>query len=117
MTLGSSSMAEMRSDKRSKQRRESGDLWAADATIDSNCATNTPNLDNGTFSLTNCFAMAAPIPVPVPDSLEGLSSKFEWTRFATFLQFFGPSRKKRRRTMQKFAAVWLFGGSSEALFK
>lgn len=57
VTLDSSSMAEMRSERRSKQRRGSGDLCAAEATIDSNCATNTPNLESGTSSLTNFFAI------------------------------------------------------------
>lgn len=47
MTLVSSSMAEMRSDKRSKQRSGSGDLWANEETMDSSCATSTPNRDSG----------------------------------------------------------------------
>lgn len=47
MTLVSSSMAEMRSERRSKQRSGSGDLWANEETIDSSCATSTPNRDSG----------------------------------------------------------------------
>lgn len=58
VTLGSSSMAEMRSERRSKQRRASGGCWAAEATMDSNCATSTPNRERGTFSLTYFFAIS-----------------------------------------------------------
>lgn len=47
MTLVSSSMAEMRSERRSKQRSGSGDLWVAEATMDSSCATSTPKRDSG----------------------------------------------------------------------
>lgn len=56
-TFGSSSMAEMRSESRSKQSRASGGCCAAETTIDSSCATRTPNLERGTLSLTYFFAM------------------------------------------------------------
>ncbi|KAM1242507.1 hypothetical protein ACFX2G_034851 [Malus domestica] len=42
-SLGSSLMAEMRSDRRSNHRSGSGGLWDAEATMDSNCATSTLN--------------------------------------------------------------------------
>ena len=58
VTLGSSPMAEMRSERRSKQRRASGGCWAAEATMDSNCATSTLNRERGTFSLTYFFAIS-----------------------------------------------------------
>uniref|UniRef100_A0A2P2MKT7 Uncharacterized protein MANES_02G067500 n=1 Tax=Rhizophora mucronata TaxID=61149 RepID=A0A2P2MKT7_RHIMU len=45
-------MAVMRSERRSKQRRGSGDCCEAEATMDSSCATKTPNRERGTFSLT-----------------------------------------------------------------
>lgn len=56
-TLGSSSMAEMRSDRRSKQRSGSGGCWAAETTMDSSCATKTPKRERGTFSLTYVFTI------------------------------------------------------------
>lgn len=55
ITLGSSSIEEMRSERRSKHRRGSGDCCAEEATIDSSCATSTPNRERGTFSLTYFF--------------------------------------------------------------
>ena len=54
-TCGSSSMAERRAERRSKEGRGSGDCWEAEAPMDSNCATRTPNRERGTFSLTRFF--------------------------------------------------------------
>jgi hypothetical protein len=47
LALGSSSMVDTRSERRSKQSRGSGGCCGAELTMEFNCATKTPNLDKG----------------------------------------------------------------------
>ena len=111
VTLGSSLMAEMRSERRSKQRRASGGCWAAEATMDSNCATNTLNRERGTFSLTYFFAISTTTKTKCYKEKHRLLCRRRRFKIQDWGESFGVKKKKKKNDSSIVWEKWIRGNT------